>query len=73
MASVHEFSQPSALGALKRSARLLKKPLGIKHSQALEQAARDAGYANHRHALNSPRGGVCASHMPRHASGQRMW
>lgn len=45
--------RPGTLGGIKRLASQLRKQQGIKHSDALDQAARAAGSENFRHALCS--------------------
>lgn len=43
-------SRPRNLGDLKRLAKTLKKEMGIKHSAALELAARRGGFQHYHHA-----------------------
>jgi hypothetical protein len=45
--------RPGTLASIKRLASQLRKQQGIKHSDALDQAARAAGRENFRHALRS--------------------
>lgn len=43
---------PSTLEGIKRLAKSIKKEKGIQHSDALNEAAKVAGYENFRHAQN---------------------
>lgn len=47
------MTAPSTLEGIKRTAKRIKKAEGITHTQALEKAAKLAGYQNYRHALNT--------------------
>ncbi|MDH4874416.1 hypothetical protein [Pseudomonas sp. BN515] len=41
---------PTTLVGIKRLAKTIKKAKGILHAQALDEAAKQAGYQNFRHA-----------------------
>lgn len=47
------MTQFTTIDGLKRAAKRLKKEQGIKHADALERVARDAGFQNYQHALRS--------------------
>ena len=51
------MTQFTTIDGLKRAAKRLKKEQGIKHADALERVARDAGFQNYQHALRSLSGG----------------
>lgn len=48
-----EDIKPSTIGGIKRLAKGIKKARQIKHMEALELAAKQAGYQNYRHAQNA--------------------
>ncbi|WP_421793534.1 hypothetical protein [Hydrocarboniphaga effusa] len=45
------MTQPKTIESIKRRATTLKKAEGIKHHEALERVAKEAGFENYRHAL----------------------
>lgn len=51
------MTQFTTIDGLKRAAKHLKKEQGIKHADALERVARDAGFQNYQHALRLLDGG----------------
>lgn len=44
---------PKTLSGIKQLAKKLKRSCGCSHTEGLDMAARQAGYENYRHALNS--------------------
>ena len=44
--------RPSSIDGIKRLAKSIKVAQGIQHTEALDVAARAAGYQNYRHASN---------------------
>lgn len=62
-----ENIRPSTIDGIKRLAKLIKVERGVRHAQALEAAARAAGYQNFRHASKSLSGGLATQvRRPRH-------
>ena len=47
------MTQFTTIHGLKRAAKRLKKEQGIKHADALDRVARDAGFQSYQHALRS--------------------
>lgn len=47
------MTQFTTIDGLKRAAKRLKKEQGIKHADALERIACEAGFQNYQHALRS--------------------
>ncbi len=59
--------RPSTMGGIKSLAKSIKTEKGIKHTQALDEAAREAGYHNFRHAKNTMGPGTQPRHgRPKH-------
>lgn len=64
--------RPTTLEGLKRLAKKVKKELGVKHTEALDQVARQMGYSNFHAARRVLEGGARMSELatPVSASGQ---
>lgn len=60
----NESIRPSSLEGISRLATSIKREKGIKHLQAMDEAARRAGFQNLRHAQKSLKGRIATGNSP---------